>query len=196
MRRTRIREPMNLAAAMGCAILVFTAASAKADSAALPLDRDIALPSTTAALEPTLNGTVIHDALVPFIIRQEDGSVECRGNLQNRVVRSTATGRLDFYYRIRDTRGPGEIRAIDTSGFRGETLRIAYRTDGLGTESPTRAYRPAPGSTVIAGGMHLACGRHEESRFIVIRTEATELESGATTIHASQTVTVVTVGPE
>ena len=184
------------AVAMGCTILMLSAASAKAESAALPLDRDIALPSTTAAREPTLNGTIIHDALVPFIIRQEDGSVECRGNLQNRVVRSTATGHLDFYYRIRDTRGPGEVRGIDTSGFRGETLRIAHRTDGLGTEAPTRAYRPAPGSTVIAGGMRLACGRHEESRFIVIRTEATEFETGATTIHATHTVTVNTVSPE
>src|SRR5207302_10663090 len=50
-----------------------------------------------------------HDALVPFKIATPDGQVLCSGNLQDRVVKSNKTKRLDFYYRIRDTQRIGAV---------------------------------------------------------------------------------------
>jgi hypothetical protein len=52
-----------------------------------------------------------------------------RRQLQNRVVLSTRTGRLDFYYRIPNTQG----REPATAAFGGPPLRVTYRLDGLGT---------------------------------------------------------------
>lgn len=186
MSGTWILSRTSRAWAFGGVLLVLAATAAKADSVPLGYGVDLAVPSTSAAREPSLNGTVIHDRLVPFTIRNEAGAVVCRGNVQDRVTRSRRTGWLDFSYRIRDTRGSGTILGISMSGFAWQALRIAWRADGLGTEAPTRAYRnPSPGDALIVGGMLLSCAAHQESRFILVRTEATAFEpDGTTTIHS------------
>lgn len=167
----------------GCVVAALLAATPVAfgQSAALRPNVDIVLPATSTAREPSLTGTIIRDSLLPFTIRDGSGAEICRGTLQNRVVRSTATRRLDFYYRIRDTSGAGEILGIAVEDFGGETTRVGYRTDGLGSVSPTRAYRhPSPGARIVLGGMHLHCARREESRFILVRTESTRFGAGGT----------------
>ena len=89
---------------------------------------------------------MLQDTLVPFTIKAPDGAVVCEGKLQHRVVRSTKTGLLHFYYAIRETAGPGAVGRIATASFSG--LK-AYRTDGLGTVPPRVAARDAaPGPLV------------------------------------------------
>ncbi len=127
---------------------------------------------------------MLHDDLVPFTIRNAAGAVVCAGQLQDRVVQSTSTGRLHFYYRIRDTQGPGAVNLITTTGFGGLALRVAYRTDGLGTVPPRRAYRSAaPGEAVRFTLIDppVSCASHRESRFILIKTPATWFNPGGQT---------------
>ena len=58
---------------------------------------DTPLGGTTVALRPELAGTVIEDVLTPFSF----GALNLTGTVQNRVVRETNTGTLDFYWRIK-----------------------------------------------------------------------------------------------
>lgn len=106
---------------------------------------------TTSAQLPDLAGTVIHDRVRAFEIRNAAGNTVYKGNLQDRVVRSTATGDLHFYYRVRDTDPAfvGDLVAIDAMGFGPFAgVHADYRPDGLGTEAPARASRTADGTTV------------------------------------------------
>src|SRR6266403_5970488 len=170
------------ATAGGLALLC--AGAALAVSVLLPPGASLPTPATTAATEPTLSGFVIHDALVPFKIATPDGQVLCSGNLQDRVVKSNKTKRLDFYYRIRDTQGIGAVGRIATQGFGGLTLRVAYRTDGLGTVPPRLAARnAAPGAIVTFTFIDppVSCAQHQESRFILINTPATTFSPGGKT---------------
>jgi hypothetical protein len=175
--------------------------AAMAQSVVLPPGGIVPTPSTTAAVEPSLAGTVIHDALVPFTIRDARGRLLCAGHLQDRVVRSGRRGRLDFYYRVRDTRGIGAINQINTSGFGGLGLRVGYRTDGLGTVPPRRASRSGGAGSVVSFALNdppVSCRSHSESRFILIRTPVRAFRAGgATRIIATtgKSVLVRTVRP-
>jgi hypothetical protein len=180
---------------------VLSIAAAFALTVLLPPGGNLPVPPMTAAAEPDLNGVVIHDALVPFAIKGlASDTVVCSGTLQDRVVRSRKTGHLHFYYRIRNTSGPGVVSRITTSSFAGLVLRVAFRTDGLGTVSPRVAARnAAPGMFVtFAFDPPISCGQHQESRFMLIKTAASVLRPGGRTqIVANQGLpdTVNTVMP-
>jgi len=165
-------------------VLMFSlAATALAVSILLPPGGSVAVPATTAATEPSLAGGVIHDALLPFTIKSASGAVVCAGQLQDRVVRSNTTGQLDFYYRIHATTGPGAIGRTSTASFSSLPLRVGYRTDGLGTVAPKVAARSAaPGAQMtFSFDPALSCARHQESRFILIRTPAKKFVAGGST---------------
>ena len=149
----------------------------------LPPGGGVATPPTTAATEPVLDGVVIHDALVPFKITSTTGAVVCEGNLQDRVVKSNKTGLLDFYYVIRDTKGTGAIGRLATRSFAGQPMRVAYRTDGLGTVPPGKANRSAaPGEIVTFAFEHpVNCAKSEWSRFILIETTVKAFQQGGET---------------
>jgi hypothetical protein len=135
-------------------------------------------------MEPDLNGIVLHDALLPFTIKAPTGAVLCSGQLQDRVVRSTKTGLLDFYYRIRNTRGTGAVAAFSTASFAALPLRIAYRTDGLGSIPPRAASRSAaPGALLTFRFLDpaLSCAQRQESRFTLIKTTARVFRPGGMT---------------
>src|SRR3954465_10144425 len=70
-------------------------------SVALPPGAAVPLPGTTAAAEPALAGLVIHDSLLPVSVSDGIGHVIFRGHLQDRVVRESGTGNLDFYQTLR-----------------------------------------------------------------------------------------------
>ena len=191
----------GLAGAVVGTLTLLWASAAMAVSAPLPPGGSIAVPSTTAATEPTLAGGVIRDALVPFSIKSAAGEVLCTGQLQDRVVRSTRTGRLDFYYRIRNTQGPGSVRGIATAAYGGLPLRVGYRLDGLGTVPPRIATRsPAPGALVTfeITDPPVSCAQHQETRFMLIRTPVQAFHSGGKTQIIATTgdeVSVPTVMP-
>lgn len=174
------------AGASGAAVasVFFMAAAALAVSALLAPGQFLAATATTAATEPTLSGTVIYDTLLPFTINAYGGGLVCTGRLQDRVVIETTTQQLDFYYRIRDTSGPGAIGAISTNNFSGQTLRVAYRTDGLGTVAPQWVARAAAPGAEIQFFLLLppvSCALHQESQFMLIKTTVTSFRGGGNT---------------
>jgi hypothetical protein len=182
-RSTPVRGQAKLAAAIGGWLLLFGAA-AVALSVLLPPGVTLPVPATTAATEPTLDGVVEQDTLVPFTIKTAAGELICQGNLQDRVVRSTSTHQLDFYYAIRDTNGPGAVARILTASFAKLPLRVGYRTDGLGTVPPRKATRSAkPGAAVTFAFTDppVSCAKNEWSRFILIRTPVMAFHTGGAT---------------
>lgn len=146
-----------------------------------------------------MGGVVLHDSLIPFLITSANGSPLCRGKLQNRVVRSTKTGLLHFYYRIRSTvpNLPGRIDTVGTVRFF-DTLKVAYRLDGLGTVNPAGASRSPAGDSVTFEFKKplLNCGA--ESRFFFIKTNAKRFAPGGETrlvLVTGEAVTLKTVIP-
>ena len=91
IRRLRLAAPLALLAA------VFAATPARA----VPLapGSAVATPGTTSAARPVLAGTVLQDVVQTFTITDPNGR-QIKGTIQDRVVRETSTGTLDFYYRI------------------------------------------------------------------------------------------------
>lgn len=140
-----------------------------------------ALPGTSVASEPDLAGVVVVDRLLPFRIESASGALLFQGHLQDRVVRSSATGALHFYYRIRDTVPGlnGIVRSLVVRpypvGVSASTL-VDWRADGLGTTAPQFARRSAGSGEMIAFdfdpvGDVLVGGR--ESRFAFVKTRNT-----------------------
>jgi hypothetical protein len=199
--RKTTRRSAAIAGASAGALTLLGVTAAMAISVVLFPGGSLPTPATTAATEPDLPGGVIVDRLVPFTIKNVDGRVVCAGNLQDRVVRSTKTGHLHFYYRIRDTKGAGAIGRIATESFAGLPISVGYRTDGLGTVAPRFASRSAwPGPVVSFEFVDppLLCARHQESRFILIKTPATAFHKGGkTAIFATtgEATTLPTVQP-
>jgi hypothetical protein len=92
----------------------FLSVNVLASVAVVPGALPIALPGTTFAAEPDLGGPVLGDKVIPFRIVNSGGALLFEGKLQNRVVRSSTTSKLHFYYRIFETHGglngiPGEV---------------------------------------------------------------------------------------
>jgi hypothetical protein len=191
IRIPRIHSARNKAGIAGAfygGLTIFTATAAFALSAFLPPGASIPVPPTTAATEPDLGGVVLRDTLLPFTIKAPTGATLCAGQLQDRVVRSNKTGLLHFYYRIRDTKGPGMLARMSTSSFPVPALRVAYRTDGLGTVAPRMAARSAVPGTLVTFGFvtsptvpPFSCAQHEESRFILIKTTTKTFHPGGIT---------------
>jgi len=112
----------------------------------LPGATTVGLPGTTVAAHPELAGVVQEDVDQPFSFIDSTGHT-LSGVVQNRVVRSSVDGTLDFYWRIKNTKGesasgdPGAITAFRVAGFGNLALDADWRIDGLGTTHPTQAHR-------------------------------------------------------
>lgn len=124
-----------LSAAVLCAgLLMQTGAQAVALNQPVGNFADTALTGTTVAARPELAGTVLEDEITAFNFNGVSGTV------QNRVVRETATGTLDFYWKINVTSsdtGAG-IEAFRLGNFGYTDITDAdWRIDGLGTVAPT-----------------------------------------------------------
>jgi len=99
---------------------------------------DTALSGTTFAARPELGGTVLADELQAFSF----GALNISGTVQNRVVRETVAGTLDFYWRIKIDPGStgGGVSAFRLGQFGYSNLTDAdFRTDGLGVVGPDTA---------------------------------------------------------
>ena len=102
---------------------------------------DTTLSGTTVAARPELAGTVLSDVLTPFTL----GAVS--GEVQNRVVRETASGTLDFYWRVilDPSSTAGGITALRVADFGYASITDAdYRIDGLGSDvvATARLFNP------------------------------------------------------
>ena len=176
MNRSRRRSPAALALVMSL-LLGGIATSA----VATPLDNgfsgqnflDTPLAGTTSAARPELAGLVLADTDTPFTL---DGVT---GYVQNRVVRESGTGTLDFYWRVVVDPGTdtGGIRAFRLTDFGyGYMTDADWRIDGVGSVGATTGRLFNPGS-YPQGDMNFLfasnVGSDESSSFFFLHTGAT-----------------------
>ena len=134
---------------------------------------DTALPGTKEVIRPELAGTVLVDQITPFTL----GAIS--GEVQNRVVRETASGTLDFYWRVilDPNSTAGGITAFRIGDFGFANLTDAdYRIDGVGhdIETTARLFNP---STRPDGAINFLFASPlpaaEDSNFFFLHTDAT-----------------------
>ena len=207
MISSRAQSRAVMSAAWGILLLGAIVALSVAEASVLLPDGAVGvpLPGTTAAAEPDLAGTVLHDELIPFVIRDAAGNTLFGGVLQNRAVRSR-TQLVHFYYRIRDTAPglPGRIVRVDTVDFPG-TIYVDYRIDGLGTVAPREAGRAGErvkfffaGRPTVVAPAPLGLLAGTESRFFFVKGVYYSFGPGGSTtlvLAAGQQVTLSTVRP-
>ena len=174
------------AQAVGAALLASVLPSAFA--VVLSSGASTPLTGTTAALEPVLAGTVIRDVIRDWTISTPLGDIV--GRVQDRVVRETAGGTLDFTTRIFVDSVPttpggvtpppfSGVEFADRSVYSNFTTDVNWRIDGLGNTAPTEAARTTDGSSVtfVFGGQRVTpTDLPFGSRFFHIRTNATEFD--------------------
>lgn len=155
-----------------------------------------ALPGTSVAAEPGLAGTVVEDVVAPFSLAIADGIFA--GSVQNRVVLAD-DGTYDFYWRILDTRYSGTASAaigeFRLGGLGPDVVgsNANYRTDGVGTVGPDRAFvfeAPFEGfvNFLFAGGLPAGT----DTRFFFLDTDATAYAATAVYDMIDRTETVLT----
>ncbi|MDQ7841333.1 MAG: hypothetical protein RDU83_09940 [bacterium] len=207
MISSRAQGRVVMSATWGILLLVAIVALSVTEASVLLPDGAVGvrLPGTTAAAEPDLAGTVLHDELIPFVIRDAAGNSLFGGVLQNRAVRSR-TQLVHFYYRIRDTAPglPGRIVRVDTIGFPG-TIHADYRIDGLGAVAPVEAGRAGErvkfffaGRPTAAAPAPLGLLAGTESRFFFVKGVCYSFGPGGLTtlvLATGQQVTLSTVRP-
>lgn len=126
---------MFIAAALGLAAL-------SAHAVLLNPGDNLALPGTTVAAEPQLAGTVLVDELIPFSFSAGAGLGNITGEVQQRIVRSSVDGTLDFYWRVmNDLNSAAAIGSFRLGNFVSPEYNANWRIDGLGNESPDSATR-------------------------------------------------------
>lgn len=161
--------------ALACGLLAQSSAHAVAlnQPVAPALFTNTALPGTTVASRPELAGTVLEDLITPFSFEGITGTV------QNRVVRSTATGTLDFYWKINVDTAATDVGvvALRLTNFGYDALTDAdWRIDGLGSVAPgtarlfSEANHPDGALNFLFGGNGVATG--QQSRFFFLHTDA------------------------
>jgi hypothetical protein len=149
-----------------------------------PTDTYLAPASTSLAAMPSLAGSIVADETTSFSYLGVSGSV------QSKVIRETASGTLDFYWRV--TNDPGSERAVELfriASFNDAPLDFFYRTDSIGTVDPGIVYSYAahPGYfdvgfcdlSLLGACGETSIGAGASSVFFMIRTGATEFAKTA-----------------
>jgi hypothetical protein len=73
------------------------------------------------------------------------------------------------------------VASLSTSSFAGKPVAVGYRTDDLGTVSPTSAARSSTPDGVISfdfSSHPISCAAQEESQFMLIGTSVNNYEPG------------------
>jgi hypothetical protein len=143
------------------------------------------LAGTTSFARPELAGTVLEDTSRAFSIDFGNGQI-ATGTIQDRVVRETLTGTLDFYYRIfNDASSAASINFIVRNLFTNPytfSTDVDFRTDGLGDIGPTAASR-SPLGYVGGDQIYFNFGTMidpgETSLFFFMKTDATSYSETA-----------------
>ena len=194
----RARSRRLIGAVLGIVLANVIATSAQAASIFLPPGGFAPLVGTKSVWEPDLAGTVIRDQLLSFEIRNAAGALLYRARLQDRVVRSAATGKLHLYQRIRDAAPalPGRVTSIRSMDFGGWNTWVEYRIDGLGNVGPANAVRsPALGTSIAFNMPAPGLGGGASSLFILRKTTADHwAATGVTIIQLVSGETVVIPG--
>jgi hypothetical protein len=142
--------------------------------------KQVSIEGTTAADQPALDGTVVHDQTVPFTVTGNAGQTLFKGTIQDQVVRESGTGHLDFIQVIRSDASQAKSAVFDflrRSGFETFSTSLGFRTDAGGQSnlSPERAYRSNDGSTVqVSFNDKITPGGVTRTSFV--RTDATAFD--------------------
>lgn len=132
----------------------------------------VPLDGTTASAEPQLAGTVLVDEEIPFSLNG------ITGHIQQRVVKSSKDGTIDFYWRVfNDKTSRGSIGSFRVGDFLAPEYNVNYRIDGLGNLPPDKAKRFDWDSVNFLFSDGLAPGK--ESNFFFFDTTATEYAKNA-----------------
>ena len=133
------------------------------------------LPGTTAAAEPWLAGTVLVDQLTSVSFGDLSATV------QERVVKETSTGYLDFYWRISDVSRGLNISSFQLTSFAFGAYDANYRsTDGLGSRGPTALDRFLVSAANDANFLFLLpVNSTHDSKFFFLHTTATQYDESA-----------------
>jgi hypothetical protein len=168
----------------------FLSVNVLASVAVVPGALPIALPGTTFAAEPDLGGPVLGDKVIPFRIVNSGGALLFEGKLQNRVVRSSTTSKLHFYYRIFETQGGlnGIIQSVFAAPFSpavSSGYKADWRLDGLGNTSPGEVSRGVAGGRIefrFNNPSEVLVGGYESHFFFLKSTSKNFSENGLTNI--------------
>lgn len=141
-----------------------------------------ALPGTTVAADPQLAGLVIEDKLFNYSMTTAIGLVT--GQIQSRVVRSSADGTLDFYWRVtNDPNSLDDVGYFRIGLFNAPEYNSNYRIDGVGDLAPVSAFRFSGGSESYVNfaffstsptGASSGLRPGQSSNFILMDTSATQ----------------------
>jgi len=135
---------------------------------------------TTSSARPDLAGTVLVDQVRRFQGFDSTGAT-FKGTFQDRVVRRSVSGTLDFYYKITlDSASTASISRVVRSGFDEVPMGshdVAWRVDGLGTVGPSMAHRAAQCCIETIFGAAGGLNPGKESRFVFIGTGATQYDA-------------------
>ncbi len=140
----------------------------------LPTSGNVGVAGTTTAANPDLAGTVVRDAVTDLTITTASGA-QVSFSIQDRVVKRTSTGTLDFYFRvIHQEKSKDAISAVRRSKFGNSmTLDVDYRTDGLGTIGALAVQRSGGGGDVVTFDFaNNPINAGQQSRFHFIATKA------------------------
>ena len=130
----------------------------------------LALPGTTTAAEPQLAGTVLIDETIAFSF----GSIS--GQVQQRVVRSSLDGTLDFYWRVMsDPKSSAGIGSLRVGDFVAPEYNANWGSDGLGVRAPDQAHRFTGSQDTFVNFLFNGAGLlgNESSYFFFFDTTAT-----------------------
>jgi hypothetical protein len=131
----------KLHVAVACTFIGMFAGANTASAVTVNPGETVSLPGTTAAAEPWLAGTILEDEFINFSLHATPNSSSMiSGTVQQRVVRETGTGTLDFYWAIRDVTG-GSLGYFRIANFGSAVFDANYRTDGMGTIGPSNIFR-------------------------------------------------------
>jgi len=184
-RSRRILRPVALSAT----VLVLLGARGALAVPVAPGSGPVALPGTTLVADPSLAGTVLADVTTAWSspVDPKYGFPGAQGELQSRVVRETASGTLDFYWRITvdGVSYPSDVPlALTISGLSlpsfgtGSAFDADWRVDGAGEVSPIDA--SASASAVTWDFAPDAFGPATSSYFVFLHSTATTFDAAAT----------------
>ena len=174
IRRFRPTRLMPAAAMLALSVL-----TAQALAVPVPPGGAVSLPGSTGPA-----GTVIRDSIVPFEIRNTSGVVIMRGEVQDRVLR-TSTGALSFQPRIRNVTGTTSfgISSVVREGLSDFFTDADWHTPGIGSSAPTFCTRSGDGDTLSYSFSFAPIFRGGDSRFFRALTDASQFNlSGRMTI--------------
>jgi hypothetical protein len=166
------------------------------------LPGDHAVPSAISAL-PT-GAYIFVPTTVPVVARNALNQINFTGSLTYAVWRERSTGLLDFLYQFHnDSTSKNPVEHISTTDFGFVRTNVEEVTGTapsgfvLGTVVPQDATRSPGDGGVVAFNFPTphSITRNATTRVLVIRTDATQIEPGTTSLIDGAVATVVTEAP-